>query len=100
MLPEVGATIWNAPQGLASFLLIMIVYACLVGRTTSKIQGLLYLTFIIGAQALVYFMVYVATPYDIDWQVTTTLPRLYLHLFPLILVALFLWLKAPNELLN
>ena len=98
VLPEVGATVSNAPQGLAIFLLILIVYACLVGRTTNKTRGLLYLTFIVGTQALVYFMVYVVTPYDIDWQVATTLPRLYLHLFPLILVAIFLWLKSPDEL--
>jgi len=98
MQHELGTTFWNAPQGLASFLLILIAYACLMGKTKSKIQELTYLMFIVGAQALVYFLVYVTTPYDIGWQVTTTLPRLYLHLFPLILVALFLWLKSPDEL--
>jgi hypothetical protein len=98
VVPKVDATFWSAPQGLASFLLILVAYACLVGRTTSKIQGLPYLTFIIGTQALVYFLIFVSTPYDIAWHVVTSLPRLYLHLFPLILMALFLWLKSPDEL--
>ncbi len=97
-VPKVGGTFWSAPQSLASFLLILIAYACLVGKTISKIQGLSFLSFIVGTQALVYYLVFVTTPYDINWHVATSLPRLYLHLFPLILVALFLWLKSPDEL--
>ncbi len=37
-----------------------------------------------------YFVIYVATPNDLDWQLNTSLPRLLLHVWPLAVTGIFL----------
>lgn len=37
-----------------------------------------------------YFLVYVTAPNDLDWQLTTSLPRLLLHVWPLAVTGIFL----------
>lgn len=37
-----------------------------------------------------YFAIYVTTPQDLDWQLNTSLPRLLLHVWPLLVTGIFL----------
>lgn len=99
VLRDSGITFWKMTGGLAGLLVLaLILYACLIGKTRQGTQGIRYLTLIACAQAFVYLLVYVVTPNDVSWQIATSLNRLYLHVFPLMLGALFLWLKSPDEL--
>ena len=44
-----------------------------------------------------YFLVYVTTPFDLHWHLTTSAGRLLLHLWPLCIMVLFLCLATPEE---
>lgn len=99
VLRDAGIAFSKVTGGLAVLLVLaLILYACLVGKTGRSTYGTRYLTFIACTQAFVYLLVYVVTPNDVSWQITTSIDRLYLHVFPLMLGALFLWLKSPDEL--
>lgn len=41
-------------------------------------------------QVIGYFVIYIATPNDLDWQLNTSLPRLLLHVWPLAVTGIFL----------
>lgn len=46
-----------------------------------------------------YFVVYITTPADLEWHIATSAERLLLHVWPLGLLTLFLYLATPEELL-
>ncbi len=60
-------------------------------RVRRELPGALLLPLLlVTVQLLGYFFVYVATPKDLDWQLSTSLPRLLLHVWPLAIVGIFL----------
>jgi hypothetical protein len=44
-----------------------------------------------------YFLVYVATPHDLTWHLKSSADRLLLHLWPLGIWTVFLYLATPKE---
>jgi hypothetical protein len=44
-----------------------------------------------------YFGVFLATSYELDWLLGTALDRLYLHLWPLLVLAVFFTVRCPEE---
>jgi hypothetical protein len=62
---------------------------CLRGRSTACLALILML--------LGYFMVYVVTPQDLEWHITTSSRRLLMHLCPSCLLILFLSLSTLEE---
>jgi hypothetical protein len=44
-----------------------------------------------------YFVIYVATPHDLAWHLDTSLKRLFLQLFPSVLLVFFVLLSTPEE---
>ncbi len=94
-----GPGFWNMGNGPISIVAMLMVYAFLVGRTKFSTAGLGWASLLILFQLLVYFFIYVTTPHDLEWHIRTSLGRLYLHVFPSMILLLFFWLKSPNELL-
>lgn len=98
IIKHAAGDLWNfgiQPVPIAAALFI---YMLLAGRTRNSIQVMLPAMFAVSAQLLVYFFIYVITPLDLEWHLGSSLGRLYLHLFPLALLCLFLWVKTPDEL--
>ena len=60
-------------------------------RLRSAVAGTALLPLVaVSIQLAGYFVVYVATPNDLDWQLNTSLPRLLLHVWPLAVTGIFL----------
>lgn len=51
-----------------------------------------------GCMMLGYFVVYIITPAESNWQIGTTLDRLAAQLWPAVLIAVFAGLRAPEDL--
>lgn len=47
-----------------------------------------------------YFFVYMISPYDVRWHLETSLNRLYLQLWPLMIIAYFMIVRTPEEALT
>lgn len=98
ILVNIGRVFWTIGEGPINIVGLLIIYSIMVSKTHQSIDGLRQVFFVIFAQFLIYFFIYVTSPRDLEWHVQTSVGRLYLQLFPLMLLALFLWLKTPNEL--
>jgi hypothetical protein len=90
--------LWYLQDGSISIVAILFMYALVVGRAFKPVKGIAPLLFIMAAQALIYFIVFLTSPHDLDWHVRSSIGRLYLHLFPSLILGLFLWLKSPAEM--
>jgi hypothetical protein len=52
------------------------------------------------SQFAVYMLIYVITPYDLEWHMNYSMGRLLLHLFPLALFSFFLSVNTPEVVLS
>lgn len=98
ILVNISNAFWVVGGGPISIIGLLAVYSIMIGKTYQSTEGLKQIIFVIFAQFLIYFFIYVTTPHDLEWHFEKSISRLYLHLFPLMLLGLFLWLKTPNEL--
>lgn len=100
VLQQAAMAFWNRTSGSPALLLLLAAYACLVGRSRQKIAGQGLPIFFLAVQSSAYLLVYVATPfaYGTAAMIPTSIGRLYFHVLPLLLLALFLWLKSPEDL--
>lgn len=98
IIKQALTTLWNLGDAPLPLFGIIILTAILIGRSNQQVSSLWSIPAIIGIQLAVYFGTYLLTPYDLSWHLSTSLDRLYLHLFPLALLWFFLWLESPEEL--
>lgn len=70
--------------------IVFSVWLALVRVRTALTGAALLPLVVVTVQLAGYFLVYVATPNDLDWQLTTSLPRLLLHVWPLAVTGIFL----------
>jgi len=47
-----------------------------------------------------YFVVYLTTPYDLAWHVSSSINRLFLQLWPSAIFAAFLGARTPEQVLS
>lgn len=95
----VGAATFRSMDGSPLVILAgLLVYALLTGKSRNATAGLLPAWLILLGQLAVYFGILLITPYTPEWHVRSSIGRLYLHVAPILLLAVFLWLKSPDEL--
>lgn len=98
----IGSAVWNELFTFGGwklpFPLMMIGYSILVGvRSLNPAQknGALAAGAVLMMIYLQYLAVFVITPYDLEWQIMTSLTRLYNQLLPGVLLTLLLIIKIP-----
>lgn len=84
--------------------LAIVLPACayLLGRARSLPHRATGLGRTVGVLALMlagYCGTYVCTPHDLEWHLSTSFDRLILQIWPTGLLAYFLWVQTPDELL-
>ena len=81
------------------FIPLLALYGIIVGISFPKSQarGILYLTFRILLLGVIYFVVYLLTPKDLNWHLSTSLERLITHIMPSFLFLYFLVIAPLNE---
>ena len=98
ILKQALVTLWNLGDAPLSFFGIIILTAIILGRSSQRVPGLWIIPVFVGIQLAAYFGTFLVTPQDLPWHLSTSLDRLYLHVFPLALCWFFLWLRSPEEL--
>jgi len=79
-----------------SIVFVLVVYMLLVGFDRSERQRQIWLLLILLGQFAGYFFIYVITPYDLDWHLSTSVDRVISHLFPMIFFWVFIALQPPQ----
>ena len=97
ILREAGIMLWRLGGTPIPLIGLIILAALLIGRSADCIAGTWTFGVMIAFQLAAYFGIFLLTPNDLTWHLNTSLDRLYLHVFPLALLWLFLWLRSPQE---
>ena len=84
-----------------SLLMILAIYGLVMGVNRSARNGqILWLVWIVAAQFLAYFAIYLITPNELEWQLMYSMSRLLIQLFPMALLIFFLVIRTPDDLTN
>ena len=83
-----------------SIIVVLFVYAWIMGirnpvRVTEKFS-----LFIPLSQLVIYLLIYVITPHDLEWHMKYSMGRLLIHVFPLTLFSFFLLVNTPETVLK
>jgi len=81
---------------------LLIIYGFLIGINIKKEYKASILTIIITLCIMFagYFGIYLISPHDLHWHLSTSLYRLLLQLWPAFLLLYFLIVKTPEEILD
>ena len=97
-------TLWNFNAWFFPPLVVMLPYAYLLGLRRGiwrRAVALEYSTtaVLIALMLLGYFFIYLSTPRDLAWHLETSLARLLLQLWPMLVFVFFLLVRTPQEAL-
>jgi hypothetical protein len=81
---------------LVSIVIVLVIYATLMGFDSLEWRRQIWLLLIIFGQLAGYFVIYLITPHDLVWHISTSMDRLLSHLFPMVLFWLFVALRPPE----
>lgn len=81
-----------------SILVLLAVYGLVMGAgATPRDRIEPWLVMILVVQSLAYFLVYLITPNELEWQINYSLSRLLIHLFPMGLLWFFMFVRTPEN---
>ena len=84
---------WSAPFAYAVFPLVSLVAIWMAVRVGGSVR---VMTLVLGLMLVAYYVVYVTTPFDITWHVTTSVDRLLVQLWPALVLTVFLGLQSTG----
>lgn len=96
---QVGGAVAEQLWAFGPLLIVAVVgYALLVGRAPAerRVRGTALAWAVLGLVMAGYGLVYVTTPHDLSWHLTTSLTRLFVQVWPLFLFAVFLTTDAVH----
>jgi len=76
---------------------VLILYAVVTGFDVHDLRELLLIASLPVLQLAGYFSIYLITPHDLNWHLTSSLGRLLTQIFPLALFVLMVALKSPEK---
>jgi hypothetical protein len=79
-----------------SIVLILMIYAFIMGLDRRETQIQIMILLIVLGQIGGYFLIYLITPHDLQLHINTSIKRLIFHVFPIIILWLFVALRAPK----
>ena len=79
-----------------SMVIMLLVYAMLMGISRAETRHQIWLFLIIAGQFAGYFSIYLITPHDLELHIKTSVDRLISHLYPLAIFWIFIALRPPN----
>jgi len=95
ILKSLVETLWHV--GKALVLILPLAWLLVGGASDRSRSALPGLVAVLAAMLAGYFFVYLATPHDLAWHVSSSMDRLLVHLWPSMLLAAFLYLGDPTE---
>jgi hypothetical protein len=78
---------WSAPIAMAILPIVSLIAVWLAVRAGGAVR---VMTSVLGLMLASYYLVYVTTPFDIAWHVTTSVDRLLVQLWPGLVLTVFL----------
>ncbi len=80
---------------------MLVLYRFLTGANVEKARalkaGVIMQTITLSLVFAGYFLIYIITPFDLPWHLSTSLNRLLLHLWPAFIFMSFLIMRSPED---
>jgi len=83
-----------------SILVVLSVYGWIMGIRKLSSSAEKVLLILVFSQFVVYMLIYLITPHDLEWHMHYSMSRLLMHLFPMALCSFFLLVNTPESVLN
>jgi hypothetical protein len=83
-----------------SIVAALLAYGAIIGLRKSNTSAEKISFLIPMSQFLIYLIIYVITPRDLEWHLNYSMSRLLMHIFPLALLSFFLLLNTPETVLR
>jgi len=84
---------WSAPFAFAVFPIVSLVAAWMAVRMGGVVR---VMATVLGLMLASYYVVYVTTPFDITWHVSTSIDRLLVQLWPAVVLTVFMGLRSSD----
>jgi hypothetical protein len=78
-----------------SIFLVFLIYALLIGFDTRETPYQVLILLLVLGQVAGYALIYLITPHDLVLHIGTSIKRLIFHVFPILILWLFVALRAP-----
>jgi 4-amino-4-deoxy-L-arabinose transferase-like glycosyltransferase len=78
-----------------SIFLVLFIYAVLMGFDTRETPYQVLILLLALGQIAGYFFIYLITPHDLELHIGTSIKRLIFHVFPILILWLFIALRVP-----
>ena len=85
---------WSAPLAMAIFPFMGVVAIWMAIRGGGAVR---VMTTVVCLMLASYYVVYVTTPFDISWHVSTSVDRLLVQLWPALVLTVF-WSEKPKKM--
>jgi hypothetical protein len=83
-----------------SILVVLFVYGGIMGVKSPGNRTEKFIWILPLSQFIVYLLIYVITPHDLEWHLNYSMSRLLIHLFPMALCCFFLFVNTPETVIN
>ena len=83
-----------------SIIAVLFVYAGIMGVKSPGNLAEKFVWIIPLSQFVVYLLIYLITPRDLEWHLNYSMSRLLIHLFPMALCCFFLFVNPPETVIN
>jgi len=83
-----------------SIILVLFVYGAIMGIKRPGSFAEKFVWIIPLSQFVVYLLIYLITPHDLEWHLNYSMSRLLIHLFPMALCSFFLFVNPPETVIN
>jgi hypothetical protein len=97
VLVEFGKQLFTFGGWVLPPVLIAAAYLWLMGRSKRDDVGRHAVLAALVLMTIAYAGVYLITTKDLDWQIETSLPRIFMHLWPMAVVGLLLYANPPRS---
>ena len=88
------ATAWSATLAVTIFPVMCLAAAWMAIRGGLAVR---VMAAVLGLMLVSYYLVYVTSPFDISWHVSTSVDRLLVQLWPALVLTVFLGLRSPGS---
>jgi hypothetical protein len=95
VLAAFGREAWRMRVGWFHPLLPILILAVALRFDRKQRPDVVYTLSLAGAMLAGYFAVYIITPNDLQWQLDTSLNRLFVQVWPMIVLGAFVGLRVP-----
>lgn len=79
-----------------SIVIVLLIYALLMGFDSRETPHQALLLLLALGQVAGYFFIYLITPHDLELHINTSIQRLVFHVFPMLILWLFVALRPPQ----